>query len=85
VLAATNEPRRFFLHAVNNAGGIVAQHDGLDAPAMQWQVGDVLVQAHFLELETAESIQLRLGVYDPQTGRRLIAADHGDFIPLLFP
>jgi hypothetical protein len=85
VIAAANESRRFFLHAVDEAGELVAQDDGLDAPATYWQVGDILVQAHLLKLETAVPVQLQLGVYEPQTGRRLTLPDHSDAIPLPSP
>ncbi len=85
VIGATNESRRFFLHAVDEVGALVAQDDGLDAPATYWQAGDILVQAHYLKLETAVPIQLRLGVYEPQSGRRLTLADDSDAIPLPFP
>ena len=85
VMAAANEPRRFFLHAVDVVGALVAQDDGLDAPATYWQAGDVLVQGHLLKLETAVPFQLQLGVYESQTGRRLTLPDNGDVIHLPFP
>ena len=82
VLAPTNEPRRFFLHAVAEEGRLLAQHDGLDAPALHWQPGDIIVQAHSLESEIPLAAQLRLGVYDPQTGRRLLLSDGTDCLIL---
>ncbi len=82
VLAPTNEPRRFFLHAVDGEGLPLAQHDGLDAPAMHWQSGDILVQVHTLDAEVPPTAQLRLGVYDPQTGRRLLLPDGTDYLIL---
>lgn len=64
-------PRRLFLHLVDGAGQVVAQHDGLDAPGAYWQTGDWLIQRHELNLtsvpQTAESLRLRLGVYNPDT------------------
>lgn len=77
--------RRFFLHAVDAAGAVIAQHDGLDAPAAYWQVGDLLVQAHTLALNTAVPAELRLGVYDPQTGRRLLLAGGADYLSITQP
>ncbi|MFN2134651.1 MAG: ArnT family glycosyltransferase, partial [Candidatus Promineifilaceae bacterium] len=71
VLRPPAAPRSFFLHMVNEEGTVLAQHDGLDAPAQQWQEGDVLVQAHLLPPTGSGSFELELGVYDPQTGRRL--------------
>jgi hypothetical protein len=48
-------------------------------------VGDLLVQAHQLPVSALEDMQLRLGVYDPQDGRRLIAGDGRDFVELNLP
>jgi 4-amino-4-deoxy-L-arabinose transferase-like glycosyltransferase len=85
VVAPAGDARRFFLHAVDEAGNVVAQHDGLDAPSQYWQAGDVLVQAHSLKLDTAVPMELRLGVYEPQTGRRLALANGDDHILLSLP
>lgn len=81
VLASPGEPRRFFLHGVDAEGNLVTQHDGLDAPAQYWQPGDVLLQVHPLA-ETAVPITLRLGVYNPQSGVRLLTGDGRDFVTL---
>jgi hypothetical protein len=81
VLAAVEEPRRFFLHAVSGEE-LIAQHDGLDAPTMWWQAGDLLLQEHRLPPSNADNIELRLGVYDPQTERRLLRPDDLDYFPL---
>jgi hypothetical protein len=66
VLAPTSEPRRFFVHALNQAGEIIAQHDGLDAPAVYWQSGDIIVQHHPLPTTNAIATY-RLGIYNPDT------------------
>jgi 4-amino-4-deoxy-L-arabinose transferase-like glycosyltransferase len=66
VLAPTSEPRRFFVHALNQAGEIIAQHDGLDAPAVYWQSGDIIVQYHPLPTTNAIATY-RLGIYNPDT------------------
>jgi hypothetical protein len=72
VLAPITEPRRFFLHALDPDGGeLLAQHDGLDAPAQFWQAGDLLVQEHLLPAIGQEDFRLLLGVYNPENGRRL--------------
>ena len=81
VLERTTGARRFFLHAVDGAGNIVAQHDGNDAPAVHWQVGDLLVQAHGLD-GGATAVDLRLGVYDPVSGTRLLTAEGADSVAL---
>ena len=80
VMAATTEPRRFFLHAVDETGSIVAQFDGLDAPAKYWKSGDLLVQEHFLNFEGDVPVELQLGVYQPPNGRRLFLPDGRDHI-----
>jgi hypothetical protein len=85
VVAPAEGARRFFLHAIDEAGNVIAQHDGLDAPSQQWQAEDILVQSHFLTLDTAVPMELQLGVYDPQTGRRLFLANGDDHILLSLP
>ncbi len=80
VLSPTTEPRRFFLHAVDEAGSIMAQFDGLDAPATYWQAGDILVQEYCYLTKKKTPTELRLGVYDPRNGRRLLLAGGQDHI-----
>jgi hypothetical protein len=82
VLAPVEEPRRFFLHAVAGED-LVAQHDGLDAPTEWWQAGDLLLQEHRLPPLGEGDLELRLGVYDPQSGRRLLLPDCSDYVVLL--
>lgn len=65
VTAVPTAPRRFFAHLLDNDGSIISQHDSLDAPAIHWQPGDILVQIHELEAGTAVPAQIRLGVYNP--------------------
>jgi 4-amino-4-deoxy-L-arabinose transferase-like glycosyltransferase len=65
VITPTDKPRRFFAHALNQSGDIVAQHDSLDAPAKYWQPGDLLVQYH--PLDATGVTHLRLGIYNPDT------------------
>jgi len=72
-------PRRFFLHAVTDDGEIAATGDGLGAPAVHWRPGDLIVQRHQLEVDAIAPYTLNLGVYNPETGRRLLTdagADH---------
>ena len=84
VLAPVQKSRRFFLHAMDG-NELIAQHDGLDAPARWWQAGDLLIQEHRLPPLSSGDIELRLGVYDPQTGRRLLLADGSDYYSLPQP
>jgi len=69
VLAPAGEPRRFFLHVVGPDGAPVAQDDRLGAPAEHWRPGDMVVQ--LLSLPRTDG-EVRLGVYDPTNGRRLL-------------
>jgi 4-amino-4-deoxy-L-arabinose transferase-like glycosyltransferase len=82
VLASTSEPRRFFAHALNANGDIIAQHDGLDAPAAYWQSGDFILQFHMLPI-TSDITAYRLGLYNPNTCpacQNLHTADGAEFI-----
>lgn len=67
VLTQPSAPRRFFLHGLDEAGNLISQHDSLDAPAVHWQPGDVLVQFHEVAVGDAAPVQLRLGVYNPDS------------------
>jgi 4-amino-4-deoxy-L-arabinose transferase-like glycosyltransferase len=85
VMVPKAEPRRFFLHAVDAQGTLLAQHDGLDAPSPQWQVGDLVIQAHLLPPVGDDNYDLKLGVYDPQTGQRLLTEEGMDATQLRWP
>jgi hypothetical protein len=87
VTAVPTAPRRFFAHLLDEDGNIISQHDSLDAPAVHWQPGDILVQFHELDADAAISAQLRLGVYNPDTCtpgpcQNLNAADGRPFLLL---
>jgi 4-amino-4-deoxy-L-arabinose transferase-like glycosyltransferase len=82
VLTEVDEPRRFFLHAVDGAGDLIVQHDALDAPAQLWREGDLLVQEHRLPPFDRSAVELRLGIYNPHTGRRLLLSDGRDYLAL---
>jgi len=79
VLAPTGEPRRFFLHLAGPDGTPLAQDDRLGAPAEYWRAGDVVVQLLTLPHTDGE---LRLGVYDPGDGTRLLTAGGRDYLVL---
>lgn len=79
VLEPPQGPRRIFAHVVNESGEIVAQDDRLGAPAEHWREGDLVVQV--LNLPNVNG-EIRLGVYDPQTGERLRTGDGHDFVVL---
>jgi hypothetical protein len=63
-----------FIHALNETGAIIAQEDRLDAPAWDWQEGDVIAQSHriALPLELPQGpVNLEVGVYRQADLRRL--------------
>jgi len=62
-----------FTHALNAAGTIVGQEDRLDAPAWDWQPGDVIAQLHRFTLpsDAAGTFTLEVGAYVPHNLTRL--------------
>jgi hypothetical protein len=61
---------KIYVHAVDDQGNLVAQHDGLDCPARFWVTGDTVVQLHRIRLRPgvdAGHLSLRIGLYDRQT------------------
>jgi hypothetical protein len=81
--APPGAPRRIFLHAVNAEDEIIAQNDALGAPAEYWLTGDTILQYHVLESVTDDGpLNLRIGLYDPASGRRLLITAGEDHVPL---
>lgn len=76
------EPRRIFLHALDDQGEQVVQDDRLHAPAEFWQPGDLIVQQHTLAVPNLSRYQLRIGVYNPETLQRLPLPDGTDAVLL---
>ena len=76
VMAPTGEPRRFFLHLVDPDGAPLAQDDRLGAPAEHWRADDIVVQLLTVPRTDGE---LRLGVYDPADGGRLLTPE-GEYL-----
>lgn len=72
--------RRLFMHLVDLATGkSIAQHDGLDAPTKFWRTGDWIAQQHVLSITSdtpAGAYELWLGLYDPNTGQRVLQTDY---------
>ncbi len=62
-----------FTHALNAAGNIVGQQDRLDAPAWDWQAGDVIAQLHRFTLppDATGTLTLEVGAYKPTDLTRL--------------
>ncbi len=73
-LSNVEEDLVLFTHALDEAGNIVGQEDRLDAPAWDWQIGDVIAQIHRLALPadlSERSVTLEVGVYRRSDGTRL--------------
>ena len=81
---AQDSPLSVFVHLYDQAGQLVAQHDGPPAqnfvPFAVWQPGDIIRDQHLIHLDAplpAGTYTLATGLYDPLTGGRL-AAISGD-------
>jgi hypothetical protein len=77
-LEPTDASYRAFVHLVDAAGNIVAQHDGIPAggelPTNIWAQGEIVADTHTLSLPpdlAPGAYALRLGLYLPDTGERL--------------
>jgi hypothetical protein len=72
-----------FTHALDGAGNVVGQEDRLDAPAWDWQAGDVVVQIHRFELQSdlgAGPIALEVGIYRRSDWVRLSVLVDGNVV-----
>lgn len=79
----TGEPRRFFLHLVDGQGQPIVQQDTLGAPAEHWQMGDVIIQLHTLDIPASINPgSLLLGIYNPDTNQRLTTNNGLDAVRL---
>jgi len=83
--AETPVDYRVFVHLVDNAGAIIAQSDAAPAgwtrPTTGWLPGEYVLDTHTLTLPDplpAGPLSLRVGLYDPQSGERLLTTT-GDF------
>ncbi len=79
------EPVKIFLHLTDEAGNIVAQWDGLGAKWQGWRPQSLLRQAHAIPLPAdlpPGRYEVRLGLYNPENGRRLPTTAGQDSIVL---
>ena len=85
VLAPLPADAAIFVHLLDAAGNVVAQHDGLDAAAETLRPGDRVLQRHVLSLPPLADGDYRLviGVYRRGDGARLPAAGGADSVALL--
>ena len=88
--AETPTDYRVFVHLVDATGAIVAQSDAAPAgwtrPTTGWLPGEVVLDTHTLTLPSTlpdGPLALRVGLYDPDTGARLLsgAADFAAIAP----
>jgi hypothetical protein len=78
---------KVFVHAVDAQGQIVAQHDSMPrnnaAPTSQWRSGQVVMDVHEFQIppdNTAVAIRINAGLYDPETGERLMLLTGDDHV-----
>jgi len=79
---------KVFVHVVDGAGQVVAQHDGVPGsgqrPTNSWVAGVEVPDRHGLLLPAVDpgELSIRVGLYDPDTGRRLRLAGGADVVEL---
>ena len=78
-----------FVHLVSGSGQIVAQSDAEPAqwtrPTTGWAPGEYVVDEHVLTLPAqvaADELALHVGLFDPQSGARLLLLDGADAVLL---
>jgi hypothetical protein len=74
-------PVSLFVHAVDAAGHLIAQHDGLTVRLSSLEPGDVIVQHSVLE-HPVGAIALEIGLYDPASGQRHMTDQNLDHVEL---
>lgn len=75
-------PLKIYVHFLDPSGQMAAQWDGLDIAWEGWHAGDVLWQQHTIPLPpelSGGAYDLRIGLYDPVSGRRWLTPDGADF------
>lgn len=77
---------RVFVHLVDDDGVILAQSDAepvqWSRPTTGWVRDEFVIDTHTLSRPAETGLQLRVGLYDAETGERLQAADGADFVLL---
>ena len=87
--AATDRPHTAFVHLVDEAGAIQGYGDGEpgggNLPTTSWLAGEYLTDAHQINVNSAAppgAYRLRIGLYDPTTGQRLLTPDGKDYVEI---
>jgi uncharacterized membrane protein len=74
-----------FVHALDSGGGISGQHDGPPAngfrPTSQWAGQEIVRDIHYFT-PSASATQIEVGLYNGQTGQRLVDANGTDAVKL---
>lgn len=85
----TEEPLTVFTQVLDAGGALVAQHDGPPAaglrPTTDWRRGEVIPDPHRIPLPAdmpAGTYRLIVGLYNPETGERIVAPGPGNAIVL---
>ncbi|HHS98392.1 MAG TPA: phospholipid carrier-dependent glycosyltransferase [Chloroflexi bacterium] len=79
---------KVFVHLMDENGALVGQHDGIPGsggrPTTTWPPGEAVVDRHgvFLPAEIPHRLQVWIGLYDPETGERLLLPDGDDRVQL---
>lgn len=88
-LTRPDKSYKFFIHLIDaNSGELVAQTDFVPRdwtyPTNWWEAGEFVVDTAVLPLETVGSgtYELRIGIYDPDSGERLLATTDGNDGPI---
>jgi hypothetical protein len=84
---ATDRPYTVFVHLVDGAGAIQGYGDGEPGggslPTTSWLAGEYLVDQHQVHMNSAAppgAYSVRIGLYDPTTGQRLMTPDGKDHV-----
>jgi len=86
--SSTSTSPKVFVHLINDASELVAQHDGLGSPPRGWGSGDLIVQRHLIPLPAGLPVGLYtpvLGLYETQDtkSRLTVGADDRLLLPPL--
>ena len=78
-----------FTHLLSENGDLIAQHDSQPAnagrPMTSWVPGESIVDSHALAFQDPTYIgpsRIWVGLYDPDTGRRILAVNGADHVEL---
>jgi hypothetical protein len=87
--AATERPHTVFVHLVDAAGAIHGYGDGEPGggglPTTSWLAGEYLTDPHQVNVSSAApagAYRLRIGLYDPTTGQRLVTLEGRDHVEI---